>query len=233
MHPSIIAHFLLSLHMTPENITSWKVLESKLKSYHPIFIEGPTEARDTRCPSQVANILLSSLSKRVKATNIQKPLILISQGDPIAAKGVSAIMDHVAKGLNIPKCLVCLDEDMDPNHAKDANREHVKLECRFHVLLDDNGRKEDSTSQIRAAVEEAFQTKNNARVQHGFRSMHDYTIMYACLQEITKAKIKEITGEITVCHTSNDISESSVTSFYKVGLDLGIIQESEMVYYSN
>jgi hypothetical protein len=132
-------------------------------------------------------------------------------------------MDNVAKGLNIQKCLVCLDEDMDLNHAKYANKEHVQLECRFHVLLDDNGIKEDSTSQIRAAIEEAFHAKNNARLQHGFSSLHDYTIMYACLQEITKAKIKEITGEITVSHTSNDISESSVTSFYKVGLDLGII----------
>jgi hypothetical protein len=220
--------------MSPERITSWNRLESALKSYHPLFIEGPTEARDQRCPSEVANILLESLSKHIEDRKIHKPLLLISQGDPIADTGVSAIMDIVAERLNIQKCLVCLDEDMDPNHAKDANRNQVQFECRYKLLLKYGRCYESSSSnrQIQESIEEAYHVKNNIRMQNGLSSLHDYTIMYACLQEMTKAKIKDISGEITVCHTSNDISEFSITSFYKVGLELGIIQESEMVYYN-
>ena len=121
--------------MSPERITSWNSLESALKSYHPLFIEGPTEAMDQRCPSEVANILLESLSKHVEDHKIHKPFLLISQGDPIADTGVSAIMDIVAERLNIQKCLVCLDEEMHPNHAKDTNRNQVKFECRYKMLL--------------------------------------------------------------------------------------------------
>lgn len=214
-----------------EQITDWDTLNSKLKWYHPLFIEGPSDATDKRCPSEVAATLLSSLSKSLKSRNIQKPLILISQGDPFATTGVSAVMDSVARQLNIQKCLVCLDEDIDPNHAKDANREYVQFECRYKLFWKDE--RLESSRQIRAAVERAFHTKNHFRIQNGLGSLHEYsTVIYACLQEVTKAKVKEISGEITVCHTSNNISEFSITSFYKVGIDLGIIQESEMVYYN-
>jgi hypothetical protein len=219
-----------TIHHT-EQITDWDTLDSKLKSYHPLFIEGPSDARDKRCPSKVAVDLLPSLSNSLKARNIQKPLILISQGDPKATTGVSAVMDIVARQLKIQKCLVCLDEDIDPNHAKDANREHVQFECRLKLFWKDE--RKECSRQIRAAVEKAFHTKNQLRIQNGLGSLDEYhTVLYACLQEVTKAKLKEISGEITVCHTSNNISDFSITSFYKVGIDLGIIQESEMVYYN-
>jgi hypothetical protein len=78
----------------------------------------------------------------------------------------------------------------------------------------------------------AFDTKNQFRIQNGLGSLdEDCIVLYACLQEVTKAKLKEISGEITVCHTSNNNSDL-ITSFYKVGMDLGIIQESEMIYYN-
>jgi hypothetical protein len=142
-----------TIHHT-EQITDWDTLDSKLKSYHPLFIEGPTGDRDKRCPSEVAATLLPSLTTSLKARNIQKTLILISQGDPKATTGVSAVMDIVARQWKIRKCLVCLDEDMESNHAKDANREHVQFECRYKLFWKDE-RKEGSR-QIRAAVEKSL-----------------------------------------------------------------------------
>ena len=40
-----------------------------------------------------------------------------------------------------------------------------------------------------------------------------------------------ICGDITVAHTARDISEFSVTSFYEVGLELGLIAKEDMVPY--
>ena len=51
--------------------------------------------------------------------------------------------------------------------------------------------------------------------------------------EVTKVALKRILGEVTVAHTTDDINEFSVTSFFEVGLELGLIDEkSDMVYYS-
>lgn len=52
--------------------------------------------------------------------------------------------------------------------------------------------------------------------------------------EVTKASFKAIAGEVTVAHTTGTIEEFSVTSFYEVGLEMGLIDEkSDMVYYSD
>ena len=41
----------------------------------------------------------------------------------------------------------------------------------------------------------------------------------------------EICGEVTIAHTSREISPFSITSFYEVGLGLGLICEKDMVPY--
>jgi len=52
--------------------------------------------------------------------------------------------------------------------------------------------------------------------------------------EVTKAALKNVSGEVTVAHATGDIVEFSVTSFYEVGLELGLIDEkNDMVYYSD
>ena len=48
---------------------------------------------------------------------------------------------------------------------------------------------------------------------------------------ITKAACNRICGEITVAHTSTEISPFSVTSFYQVGLDLGLVTADQIVAY--
>ena len=51
---------------------------------------------------------------------------------------------------------------------------------------------------------------------------------------MTKAAFKTISGEVTVAHATGDIAEFSVTSFYEVGLELGLIDEkNDMVYFSD
>lgn len=46
--------------------------------------------------------------------------------------------------------------------------------------------------------------------------------------------LKKISGEVSVAHATGDIAEMSVTSFYEVGLNLGLIDENQdMVYYSD
>ena len=53
------------------------------------------------------------------------------------------------------------------------------------------------------------------------------------MAEVTKAALKGISGEVTVAHATGDIAEFSVTSFFEVGLEMGLIDEkNDMVYYS-
>ena len=42
---------------------------------------------------------------------------------------------------------------------------------------------------------------------------------------------RQICGDITVAHTAREISEFSVTSFYEVGLELGLIEKHDIVSY--
>jgi hypothetical protein len=65
-----------------------------------------------------------------------RPLLLIIQGDPYTPHGISAITRIVANDLQIERCLVCLNENVDPNHALLADRENVRYEIQYSSLLD-------------------------------------------------------------------------------------------------
>jgi hypothetical protein len=56
-----------------------------------------------------------------------KPItIIVSQGDPLAESGISAITCNVAKGLGVERCLVCFDDCyIDPEHSVNADRRTV------------------------------------------------------------------------------------------------------------
>jgi hypothetical protein len=58
-----------------------------------------------------------------------------------------------------------------------------------------------------------------------------YYFDFVMLQEVTKIACKQICGEVTIAHTSREISPFSITSFYEVGLGLGLICEKDMVPY--
>jgi hypothetical protein len=52
---------------------------------------------------------------------------------------------------------------------------------------------------------------------------------YVLLQEVTKSAMKIVAGDLTLAHTIEEITEFSVTSFYSVGIDFGLVHEENVV----
>ena len=73
--------------------------------------------------------------------------------------------------------------------------------------------------------------KNERRLANDKYPLPGYYRIFALLQEVTKVSCKQICNGITIAHTSSEISDFSVSSFYRVGLDLGLIDPCEMVPY--
>lgn len=224
-------------------------IQSTLSPYHPLLIEGHT--RDTRDPALVANQIVKNLRQSWSERNITKPPILISQGDPLTEKGISAITRIVASELGVKRCLICLDEDIDPQHSILADRHDVVYELRYSQLVDilnenngvtdnendnsenDGGSAKLVSQELTEAIDNTIAMKNGKRSTLGKEELADWYKQYALLQEVTKAAFKRISGEVTVAHATGDIAEFSVTSFYEVGLEIGLIDEnSDMVYYT-
>lgn len=237
---------------------------SKLAKYHPVVIEG-MGYYDPRDPSVVADQIVTQLTKHWQRqdkcnNNHNKPKLLITQGDPLTERGISAITPLVSERLGIPRGLVVLDDCIDPNHSLSAPRDNVVLEVKysqlFHCLdllplpLPLNGDSNDrgveeanhrtSTSSSSIAthltqrVERSIATKNQQRQKVEKPPLKSYFKDYAMLQEVTKAACQVVCGDITVAHTAQDISDFSVTSFYQVGLDLGLLDfDAHYVPYTN
>lgn len=201
----------------------------KLSEHHPLVIEG-MGGYDTRDPSVVASTIHDELRKHWGKTPPQKPPILVTQGDPLDERGISAITRIMSNRLGIPRILMYLDPSIASYHAPNADRYRVAYEISFSVLRN-RLRLEDSNivSSITNGVDEYLQTKIAKRLAEGNDKLPDYYRDFALLQEITKVTCKKISGELTVAHTSSELSEFSVSSFYRVGLDLGLIDSSEMV----
>ncbi|GMH98565.1 hypothetical protein TrVE_jg8442 [Triparma verrucosa] len=196
------------------------------KGIHPLIIEG-MGAYDPRDPSRVASRLASALKPRLDARiDGTKPVLLITQGDPLAERGISAITRALATELNVQRGLVVLDPEVADYHTRDADRENTVLELKYSELLE-----YVDEERIEAAVDEALGRKNNDRLGRGEKELASYYKDFAMLQEVTKAASKTLTGEITIAHTQlkEEISEFSVTSFYKVGLDLELYKEEDFV----
>ena len=115
-------------------------------------------------------------------------------------------------------------------HAPNADRYKVSSEVLFSALRN-RLHSEDSTavSSITKLVDEYLQIKTAKRLAEGKDKLPDYYRDFALLQEITKVACKKVCSELTVAHTSRVLSEYSVSSFYRVGLDLGLIDSSEIV----
>mmetsp|Transcript_25462 Transcript_25462/g.51094 ORF Transcript_25462/g.51094 Transcript_25462/m.51094 type:complete len:229 (+) Transcript_25462:107-793(+) len=211
-------------------------IQSTLSKYHPLLIEG--HSSDTRDPSTVANQITNNLKRSWNKRNITKPIILITQGDPLTERGISAITRIVANNLGIKRCLVCLDGQIDPEHAILADRHDVLYELTYSQLvqiLNDtsfDGSPSSNEETLEEAVDNTIETKNARRAALGQDPLADWYKKYALLQEVTKSAFKQISGEVTVAHATDEIMEFSVTSFYEVGLELGFIDAQDMVNYS-
>ena len=202
-----------------------------LAQYHPLIIEG-MGGYDLRDPEPVALQIASQLRARWQALPPTKPVILVTQGDPIEERGISAITRGVAAALNLPRAMVFLDPAIADYHKPNADHHGVILEIPYSLLTSLlEGEQPGSIVALERAIDAALDAKNEQRKREGKGPMQSYYRDFARLQEVTKAACNRICGEITVAHTSAEISPYSVTSFYKVGVALGLVDASQIVPY--
>jgi len=202
-----------------------------LAQYHPLIIEG-MGGYDLRDPEPIALQMASQLRARWQALPPTKPVILVTQGDPIEERGISAITRGVAAALNLPRAMVFLDPAIADYHKPNADHHGVILEIPYSLLTSLlEGEQPGSIVALERAIDAALDAKNEQRKREGKGPMKSYYLDFARLQEVTKAACNRICGEITVAHTSAEISPYSVTSFYKVGVALGLVDASQILPY--
>ncbi len=200
-----------------------------LTQHHPLIIEG-MGGYDPRDPEPIALEMASQLRARWQDDPPTKPVILVTQGDPIEERGISAITRGVAAALELPRAMVFLDPAIADYHKPNADHHGVILEIPYSVftsLLE--GEQPGSIVALERAIDLALDAKNEQRKRGGKGPMQSYYRDFALLQEVTKAACNAICGDLTVAHTSAEISPFSVTSFYEVGLELGLIVADQIM----
>ena len=238
MHLTAVA---IALGQTPLNSTDrWAVISARhtfesmdyyckmtaidtIKQYHPLFVEG-MGAYDTREPALVANGVVASIRAHWENHPPTKPPLLIIQGDPLEPRGISAITPRVARSLDLSRGLIVLDEDVAGYHSPNADRDNVTFETRYSEAVAQLERyRPGAFAEIERAVDALLIEKNKKRARLGKPPLAEYYRIFALLQEVSKASFAALCGEITLVHTSEAIGEFSVTSFYTVGVDLGLL----------
>ena len=200
-----------------------------LAQCHPLIIEG-MGGYDPRDPEPIALQIALQLRARWQAQPPTKPIILVTQGDPIEARGISAITRGVAAALELSRAMVFLDPAIADYHKPDADHHGVILEIPYSVLTRLlESEQPGCIITLGQAIYAALAEKNRQRDSEGKAALQSYYRDFALLQEVTKAACHRICGEITIAHTSAEISAFSVTSFYQVGLSLGLINVDQIV----
>ena len=202
-----------------------------LGGYHPLIIEG-MGGYDPRDPEPIASRIVSLLRARWQAQSPTKPVILVTQGDPIEERGISAITRYVADELDVPRAMAFLDPAIADYHKPNADHKGVILEIPYSLftsLLEDA--LPGYIVKLEQAIDKELAEKNAQRERESKECMQSYYRDFALLQEVTKAACNRICGEITVAHTSAEISPYSVTGFYTVGVALGLIDANQIVPY--
>ena len=200
-----------------------------LAQYHPLIIEG-MGGYDPRDPEPIARQITSQLRERWQAQPPSKPVLLLTQGDPIEERGISAITRHVADELSVPRAMVFLDPDIADYHKPNADHHGVILEIRYSALTSLLQRERAGVmSTLERAIDAALAEKDHQRESEGKAPLQSYYRDFALLQEVTKAACNVICGDLTIAHTSAKISPFSVTSFYEVGLAMGLIDAGQIV----
>ena len=204
-----------------------------LQRYHPLVIEG-MGGYDPRNPDIVAAFVINHLHNYWRDRPPSKPVLLITQGDPFEEKGIAAVTRRVANELNVSRGLIFLDPEIADYHLKNADRQGVIFEIPYSAMahrLEASGA--GVTRMIADAVSAALNDKNAQRLLNGRSVLPSYYRDFAMLQEVTKIACKQICGEITIAHTSLEISPFSVTSFCHVGLEMGFIDAVEMAVFGS
>ena len=176
--------------------------------------------------------MASQLRARWQADPPTKPVILVTQGDPIEERGISAITRGVAAALKIPRAMVFLDPAIADYHKPNADHHGVILEIPYSMLTKElENERLGVLGSLEQEIDRALVKKNQQRATEGKSALQSYYRDFALLQEVTKAACHMICGDLTVAHTSAEISPFSVTSFYKVGVALGFIDAGQIVPY--
>ena len=200
-----------------------------LAQYHPLIIEG-MGGYDPRDPEPIARQITFQLRERWQAQPPTKPVMLLTQGDPIEERGISAITRHLADKLGVPRAMVFLDPDIADYHKPNADHQGVILEISYSALVSLlEGEHAGVISTLEQAIDTALAEKDQQRETEGKAPLQSYYRDFAMLQEVTKAACNVICGDLTVAHTSAEISPFSVTSFYELGLALGLIDAAQIV----
>jgi len=206
-------------------------------NYHPIIIEG-MGYYDPRDPAIVAQQIHSQLLHHFNSRekSITKPKLLITQGDPLSERGISAITPLVANLLGVQRGLVCLDPELHSYHSKNADRDGVILETTYSQMVEvlensSSSMGKGTVSRLEREIDTQILDKNRRRAALGKTPLKDYYRDFALLQEVTKGAFRQLCGDLTVVHTADDISDFSVTSFYTAGVKLGLVDEYQMVSY--
>jgi len=204
-----------------------------LSEYHPLVIEG-MGAYDSRDPISIASTIYDNLQKRWNKKPPQKPLILVTQGDPYEERGVSAITRCLSDRLEISRVLVFLDPSIASYHFLNADRYKVAHEIPFSLLTSKLNEEDDRViPSISSLVDKLLQNKIEKRQGEDKQPLPEYYRDFAMLQEVTKVACKVICGVLTVAQTSIDFNEYSVSSFLRVGIELGMIDQSDIVGFSS
>ena len=203
-----------------------------LAQHHPLIIEGMGDY-DPREPAPVAANIVAQLHSRWSDRPPTKPVLLITQGDPIAERGISAITRLVTDELSVPRGLMYLDTHLADYHEPNADRHKVILELPYSQLVNHlNTEIPGTLTHLEAAVRVELEGKNARRAAQQKPPLQDYYETFALLQEVTKVACQRLCGEITVAHTSTEMADFSVSSFYEVGLALGLLDRADIVAYS-
>lgn len=204
-----------------------------LRSFHPLIIEG-MGGYDKREPQVVGSTILDGLRKYWLERPPAKSLLLVTQGDPYEERGISAITRLVSDELDIPRALIFLDPYIADYHRPSADRYNLIFEIPYSSMsrwLEEYS--PNIMAQISEQVRVSLAEKNDLRSQEQKPFLPKYFFDFAMLQEVTKIACKQICGGVTIAHTSQEISPFSVTSFFEVGLTLGLIGEEDMISFSD
>ena len=187
---------------------------------------------DLRDPEPVAVEVVRILRKHWDSRPPSKPVLLMIQGDPLTERGVSAITPRVASALGVQRGLIVLDDGIADYHSLDADRDNVVLETLFSEVMNWLERYSPGTLiQVETAIEALIHDKNCNRADLGKPPLADYFPTFARLQEVSKIALSALCGEMTLVHTSAELVPFSVSSFYTVGVDLELINPSDIVAF--
>ena len=206
-------------------------LMERLRTHHPLVIEGMS-GYDPRAPEPVASHIVDRLTAHWHANPYRKPIALISQGDPIEERGISAITRLVSNALSVPRFMIYLDPHIAEYHLNDADQYRVELTLPYSALLDHLATiYPNSEALLTERINKLIDVKNRARKKLGKPPLQSNYRDFALLQEVTKAACRSLCDDVTIIQTSAEIPPFSVSSFFEVGLDLGFIRPDDMISF--